>query len=73
MWLGLYGITTDESSLFYYKALKLGEVSTVAPIDKGGFIVAVLLAWGLLKEQIAPRVLLGSALILSGLLVVSRK
>ena len=59
--------------VFYYKALKLGEVSTVALIDKGSFLVAVFLAWLLLREQITPRVLVGSALILAGLIVVSRK
>lgn len=29
VWLGLSGITTAVSWVFYYKALKLGEVSTV--------------------------------------------
>lgn len=72
-WLGLSGVTTAASWIFYYKALKLGEVSTISLIDKGSFIVAVILAWLLLKEQISLRVILGSLLILSGLLVVSRK
>ena len=72
-WLALSGVTTAVSWVFYYKALKLGEVSTVALIDKGSFIVAVLLAWLLLKEQITMRVVLGGTLILAGLLVVSRK
>ncbi|PYE52861.1 EamA family transporter [Deinococcus yavapaiensis] len=73
LWLALSGVTTAVSWVFYYRALKLGEVSTIALIDKGSFIVAVILAWLLLKEQITPRVMLGSALILAGLLVVSRK
>ena len=72
-WLGLSGITTSVSWILYYKALKLGEVSTVALIDKGSFIVAVVLAWILLKEQITARIMLGSGLILSGLIVVSRR
>ena len=70
-WLGVSGISTAVSWIFYYKALKDGEVSTVALIDKGSFIVAVLLAWLLLKEQITPRVVLGCLLISSGLIVVS--
>jgi transporter family protein len=73
MWLGISGLTTSASWIFYYKALKLGEVSTIALIDKGSFLVAVLLAWLLLREQITPRVLLGAALILSGLIVVARR
>ncbi len=72
-WLGLSGITTAASWIMYYKALKLGEVSTVALIDKGSFIVAVVLAAILLKEQITARVMLGSGLILSGLIIVSRR
>ena len=59
--------------MFYYQALKLGEVSTIALIDKGSFVVAVLLAWLLLKEPITARVLIGMALILSGLFVVARR
>ena len=70
-WLGISGVTTALSWIFYYKALKDGEVSTVALIDKGSFIVAVILAWLILKEQITPRVLLGCLLIGSGLLVVA--
>lgn len=70
-WLGISGITTALSWIFYYKALKDGEVSTIALIDKGSFIVAVLLAWLILKEQITLRVLLGCVLIGSGLVVVA--
>ena len=73
VWLGLSGLTTAASWIFYYKALKEGTVSSVALIDKGSFVVAVVLAWLLLGERITPRVCLGCALILSGLLIVSRR
>ena len=73
LWLGASGLTTAISWIFYYKALKEGEVSTVALIDKGSFIVAVALAWWFLGEAITPRKAVGAALILAGLLVVSRK
>ncbi len=72
-WLGLSGLTTAASWIFYYKALKEGDVSTVALIDKGSFIVAVLLAGLILKEQITPRVIVGCLLIGSGLLVVAHR
>lgn len=71
LWLGLSGITTAMSWIFYYKALKDGEVSTIALIDKGSFVVAIVLAWVILREQITPRVLLGCVMIVSGLLVVA--
>ncbi|NLR75851.1 EamA family transporter [Leeia aquatica] len=73
LWLGLSGVTTAISWVFYYKALKAGDVATVALIDKGSVVVAMLLAWLLLREQISVRMLLGAALIVSGLLVIARK
>ena len=72
-WLALSGLTTTLSWVCYYRAIKLGEVSTVALIDKGSFIVAVLLAWLLLGERITARTVAGAALILAGLLVVSTR
>ncbi len=73
LWLGLSGVTTAVSWVFYYRALKEGEVSTVAVIDKGSFVVAVILAWLVLGEKFTPRVACGAVLILAGLLVVARK
>jgi transporter family protein len=72
-WLVLSALTTAISWVFYYKALKLGEVSTIALIDKGSFVVAVLLAWLFLGENLTPRIAVGSLLILAGLVVVSGK
>ncbi len=73
IWLGVSGLTTSLSWIFYYKALKSGQVSTVALIDKGSFVVAVVLAWAILGESLTPRILAGSALILTGLFIVARK
>ncbi|MFC2974319.1 EamA family transporter [Azotobacter bryophylli] len=73
LWLGLSGITTALSWIFYYKALKVGEVATVALIDKGSVVVAMLLAWLLLRETITLRMLAGAGLIVAGLLVIARK
>ncbi|MFN3900577.1 MAG: EamA family transporter [Alishewanella aestuarii] len=73
MWLGLSGVTTALSWIFYYKALKVGDVSTIALIDKGSVVVAMLLAWLLLKEVITIRMLIGAALIVAGLLVIAKK
>ncbi|MEI7840521.1 MAG: EamA family transporter [Methylococcaceae bacterium] len=73
IWLGLSGVTTALSWIFYYKALKLGDVATVALIDKGSVIVAVFLAWLILKEVITLRIILGASLMLLGLFVISKK
>ena len=72
-WLGLSALTTTGSWVFYYKALKVGDVATVALIDKGSVVVAMLLAWWLLKEVITMRMLLGMVLIVAGLFVIAKK
>ncbi|MDA1343866.1 MAG: EamA family transporter [Proteobacteria bacterium] len=73
LWLGLSALTTTLSWIFYYKALKLGDVATVALIDKGSVVVAILLAWLLFKEVITLRILIGGTLIVGGLLVIVKK
>jgi transporter family protein len=72
-WLSASALATAISWVFYYKAVKEGEVSTVALIDKGSFVVAVVLAWVVLGERITPRVVAGCLLIVAGLLVVARR
>jgi transporter family protein len=73
LWLGLSGVTTALSWVFYYKALKVGDVATVALIDKGSVVVAMLLAWLVLREEITLRMAAGAALIVTGLLVMARR
>lgn len=73
LWLGLSGISTAISWIFYYKALKVGDIATVALIDKGSVLIAILLAWWLLKEAITLRVIIGAVLILAGLAVIAKK
>ncbi len=73
IWLGLSGITTAGSWIFYYKALKMGDVATVALIDKGSVVIAILLAWWLLKEAITLQIALGAMLIVAGLFVIAKK
>lgn len=73
IWLGFSGLTTALSWIFYYKALKVGDVATVALIDKGSVVIAILLAWLLLKEVITLRIVLGAALIIIGLSIIAKK
>ena len=72
-WLAISAITTAGSWIFYYKALKIGNVATVALIDKGSVVIAILLAWWLLKEAVTLRLVLGALLILAGLFVIAKK
>ncbi len=71
--LGASGVTTAASWVFYYKAIHEGDVGTVTIIDKGSFLIAVVLAWLLLDERITLRIAIGSSLVLAGLVVVAWK
>lgn len=64
------GIATGLSWLCYFKALELGEVSKVAPIDKLSVVFAIILAFLFLREPVSVRVLAGGCLILLGSLVI---
>ena len=66
----LSGVATGLSWLFYFKALQLGEVSKVAPIDKLSVVFAVFLSFIILKEPFSWKVLLGALLIAGGSLVI---
>ena len=72
-WLALSGVMTTLSWIFYYKALKLGDVGTVVLIDKGSVVVALLLAWWLLREVMSFRMVVGAGLIVAGLIVIAKK
>ena len=51
----------------------MGDVATVALIDKGSVVIAIVLAWLLLKEAITLQTALGALLIVAGLLVIAKK
>lgn len=72
LWLAASAVTTAASWIFYYKAIKLGNVSTVALIDKGSVVIVLLLSFSILREEITAPKLLGGALIVAGLLVIAR-
>ncbi|NCX95298.1 MAG: EamA family transporter [Chitinophagia bacterium] len=73
IFLAISGFTTSISWIFYYKAIKMGNVSEVALIDKGSIIITMLLSIFLLQEQFTWKMAAGSALIISGLLVLTLK
>lgn len=60
------GLSTGLSWLFYFKAIQLGNVSRVAPIDKLSVVITMLLAFLFLHEQPSFKVILGALLIAAG-------
>ncbi|MEP7233816.1 MAG: EamA family transporter [Ignavibacteriota bacterium] len=70
IFLVLSGIATGLSWVFYFKALSIGDVSKVAPIDKLSVAFAIILAGIFLKEAITLKTAIGAALIIGGSLVL---
>lgn len=70
LFLSLSGLATGLSWLCYFKALDLGEVSKVAPIDKLSVVFTIVLAFLFLHEPVGLKVALGGTLILLGSLVI---
>ena len=68
--LFLSAITTGLTWLFYFRALQLGDVSRVAPVDKLSVPLAMLLAFLFLGEPVTFKVLLGGLLITAGTLIL---
>ena len=68
--LALSAVATGLSWLFYFKALQLGVVSKVAPIDKLSVPIAMIIAMVFLGEPMTLKVLLGGGLITLGSLVL---
>jgi transporter family protein len=66
----LSGLATGMSWLFYFKALQLGKVSQVAPIDKLSVALTVVLAVLFLGEVVTPRTAIGTGLIIAGTVVM---
>lgn len=69
LFLALSGVATGASWLCYFRALSLGPVSHVAPIDKLSFVIAVVLGILLFRERVSWQLGAGVALIVAGVLL----
>ena len=67
----LSGIATATSWVFYYYAVKHGDVSVVAPIEKLSILVVVGFSFFAFKEKISKKAFLGLALIVFATLIVA--
>jgi transporter family protein len=71
LFLLLSGLATGASWLCYYRALKLGPASGVAPIDKMSVLLVALFAAAFLGERLEPRNWLGIVMIALGAIAVA--
>ena len=70
IFLILSGLATGASWLCYYKAIQMGDVSKVVPIDKLSVLFTLVLAFVFLHEEFNTKSLIGSILIAAGTLVM---
>ncbi len=70
LFLILSGAATGLSWLFYFKALQLGDVSRVAPIDKLSVVFTIALSFLILHEPLSARTVIGALLITAGSIVM---
>ena len=70
LFLCLSGIATGLSWIFYFKALQIGKVSQVAPVDKMSVAIAIILSVIFLGEVMTWKMGIGAGLIICGTLVL---
>ncbi|MGL4225207.1 MAG: EamA family transporter [Vibrio sp.] len=69
--LVLSGIATGASWLCYFRAMSLGQVSNVAPVDKLSVVLVAIFGVILLGEQLSRTNWLGILLITVGMILVA--
>lgn len=73
IFLILSGLATGASWLCYFRALQLGDVNKVVPIDKSSVILTILLAFIILREEITPAKAAGVVLVGVGTFLMIEK
>jgi transporter family protein len=64
------GVTTGLSWLCYFRALQMGPVSMVAPIDKLSVALVIVTGWLLLGEPVTTKGIIGGGLVVLGSLIL---
>jgi transporter family protein len=70
LFLLLSGAATGLSWIFYFKALQVGKVVQVAPVDKLSIALTIILSVAFLGEVITWKIALGALLVIIGTIVV---
>jgi transporter family protein len=71
LFLGLSAMATGASWVCYFRALKLGDASKVATIDKLSLVLVAVFAFAFLGEHLSLRDWAGVALVASGVLLLA--
>ncbi|CAN5335168.1 EamA family transporter [soil metagenome] len=70
VFLILSGLSTGLSWLFYFKAIQLGKLSQVAPIDKLSLVLTIVFSVMFLGEEISLKAAIGASLIVAGVFLM---
>ncbi|WML58532.1 EamA family transporter [Neobacillus sp. PS2-9] len=73
LFIGLSGIATGLSWLFFFRALAIGEVSKVVAIDKASIVLTIILSVLVLREPAKAVVIAGGAIISIGTFILIGK
>jgi len=73
LFLMLSGLATGASWVCYFRALKMGEASKVAPVDKLSLVLVAVFAVLFLHERPSVREWLGILMVGAGVLVLALK
>lgn len=73
LFLTLSGLATGASWVCYFRALKIGEASKVAPVDKLSLVLVAIFAFAFLGERPSLREWTGIAMVACGVLVLAFK
>ena len=73
LFLGLSGLATGASWVCYFRALKIGDASKVAPVDKISLVLVALFAFTFLGERPSLREWSGIAMVAGGVLLLAFK
>ena len=70
LFLVLSGAATGLSWIFYFKALQLGKVSQVAPVDKLSVALAIIFSVAFLGETLTLKTAFGAVCIIGGTIII---
>ena len=73
LFLGLSGLATGASWVCYFRALKIGDASRVAPVDKLSLVLVAVFAFTFLGERPSFREWSGIAMVAGGVLLLAFK
>ena len=73
LFLGLSGLATGASWVCYFRALKIGDASKVAPVDKFSLVLVAIFAFTFLGERPSLREWSGIAMVAGGVLLLALK